>query len=256
LGTIRDVRLRPTLALVPLVAALMGCASEGTRSTSDRAQTPPTKSIPEVTVEDGPSQASILAPPKRRAAKKKPKIAPLPPPVADPKPSEAISPGAPSDAEVRRELRLALGIKGKGPTGSLTNSAQITADGLAVSPLAAPAAVDAVIRGGNRVAHAPYIYGGGHGRWEDTGYDCSGSVSFALASAGLLNETLDSTRFEKYGDPGPGKWITIYANAGHAFMYVAGLRFDTSGRNGPHGSRWQTASRSVAGFVQRHPPGL
>ncbi len=253
--------MRPPRALLSLLVLvpLAGCASEGTSTSADRGSVPTQTAIPEKTISDGPSQAALAtAKPKARpAAKKRPaKIAPLPPPVADPKRSEAISPGAPSDAEVRRELRLALGIKGNAPVGSLADSAQITRTGLAVSPLDAPAVVDAVIRGGNRVAHAPYIYGGGHGRWEDTGYDCSGSVSFALASAGLINETMDSTRLAQWGAAGPGKWITIYANGGHAFMYVAGLRFDTSGRNGPHGSRWQTAPRSLAGFTVRHPPGL
>ena len=116
--------------------------------------------------------------------------------------------------------------------------------------------VAAVIQAGNQIARTPYKWGGGHGAWADTGYDCSGSVSIALAGAGLLSSPLDYTGFERWGAAGPGRWITVYANSVHAFMVVAGLRFDTSGRSGPLGTRWQPAMRSTAGFVARHPPGL
>ena len=111
-----------------------------------------------------------------------------------------------------------------------------------------------VIAAGNEIATTPYKWGGGHGAWKDSGYDCSGSVSFALAGAGLLEAPLTSGGFMTWGEPGPGRWITIYTNPGHMFMVVAGLRFDTSGANG--GTRWQTASRSTAGLQQRHLPGL
>jgi hypothetical protein len=94
-----------------------------------------------------------------------------------------------------------------------------------------------------------------HGAWRDTGYDCSGSVSFALAGAGLLDRPLASGAFMRWGGDGAGNWITILANEGHIFMVVAGLRFDTSGR-GRAGTRWQEAPRSTAGFAVRHPPGL
>jgi hypothetical protein len=129
-------------------------------------------------------------------------------------------------------------------------------DGTAVAPLSAPAVVAAVIQGGNEIARTPYKWGGGHGAWADNGYDCSGSVSFALAGAGLLGQPLTSGALMKWGAPGPGRWITVYANGGHTFMVVAGLRFDTSGRSGPVGTRWQPALRSTAGFVARHPAGL
>jgi len=185
--------------------------------------------------------------------------APLPPPVPDPPrpkpPSTSAAPasGAPSDAEVRRELAQALGVKA---SANLIDVAELTPSGLAAAPPAAPDAVDAVIRAGNRVAHAPYVYGGGHGRFIDTAYDCSGSISFALASAHLVDTTMGSSSLARWGRPGRGKWITIYANAGHAFMVVAGLRFDTSGRAEPRGSRWQPVLRSVSGFTVRHPAGL
>jgi hypothetical protein len=115
--------------------------------------------------------------------------------------------------------------------------------------------VATVIAAGNEIATKPYKWGGGHGAWKDSGYDCSGSVSFALAGAGLLDSPLTSGGLMRYGKPGPGRWITIYANNGHTFMVVAGLRFDTSGAQG--GTRWQPPDgRSYAGFTARHPPGL
>ena len=153
----------------------------------------------------------------------------------------------PTDAEIRRELAAA-----NIPAGA---RAALRPDGTAIAPLEAPELIREVIDAGNRIARAPYVYGGGHRTFVDTAYDCSGSVSFALAAAGLLNEPLDSTAFEHWGKPGPGRWITIYANAGHAWMTVAGMRFDTSG-HGPGGSRWTGASRGTGGFVVRHPVGL
>jgi cell wall-associated NlpC family hydrolase len=170
--------------------------------------------------------------------------------------SSSGGPTAPSDAEVRRELNSFRHFLASAPGVPVGAAASVQADGSAVAPVDAPSVVAAVIQAGNAIAKTPYKWGGGHGRWADTGYDCSGSVSFALAGAGLLASPLDSTGFESWGASGPGRWITVYANAGHAFMVVAGLRFDTSGRGGPRGTRWQPAQRSVAGFVARHPPGL
>jgi hypothetical protein len=112
-----------------------------------------------------------------------------------------------------------------------------------------------MIEAGNVIARSPYIWGGGHGKWIDKGYDCSGSVSFVLAAAGYLDGPLDSGHLANWGEPGPGRWVTIYANAGHVFMEVAGIRFDTSGQ-AVTGSRWQNTGRSTAGFAVRHPPGL
>ena len=163
---------------------------------------------------------------------------------------------APTDAEVARDLEEAFGTKGR----RIVDAAGLTAGGLATVPPSAPARVADVINAANQVARKPYVYGGGHGRlagetFVDSAYDCSGSVSFALAAAGLIDSPMDSTALARFGRPGPGRWVTIYANAGHAFMTVAGLRFDTSGR-AEGGSRWQAASRTVSGFTARHPPGL
>jgi len=135
-------------------------------------------------------------------------------------------------------------------------TATITPDGLATAPASAPDAVKAMIAAANRIATLPYRYGGGHKSFDDTAYDCSGSVSYALHGASLLDTTLDSTMLESYGAAGTGTWVTIYANADHTFMVVAGIRFDTSGQK-QAGTRWQpAAARSYAGFVVRHPAGL
>jgi hypothetical protein len=133
--------------------------------------------------------------------------------------------------------------------------ATLTADGLAVPPAGAPEVVKRIIAAGNEIAHKPYRYGGGHGRWNDTGYDCSGSVSYALHGGGLLRSPMPSGSFTSWGEAGPGRWVTIYANSGHMYMVVAGLRFDTSGRSRT-GSRWQRDMRSARGYTVRHPEGL
>jgi Putative peptidoglycan binding domain len=117
-----------------------------------------------------------------------------------------------------------------------------------------PLVVRRVIAAGNRIAHTPYKFGGGHGSFSDSGYDCSGSVSYALHGGGLLSIPKDSSEFMSWGAPGKGRYITIYANPGHAYMVVHGRRYDTTGASG--GSRWQWEQRSSAGYTVRHPPGL
>ncbi|CAB4934668.1 unannotated protein [freshwater metagenome] len=133
--------------------------------------------------------------------------------------------------------------------------AQLAADGTAIAPENAPDEVKQIIAAGNKIAKKPYLWGGGHGRWEDSGYDCSGSVSYALRGAGLMKSPLASYDFFDWGKSGAGQWVTIYTNSGHMYMVVAGLRFDTSGR-GPKGSRWQKAMRENSGYKVRHPAGL
>jgi cell wall-associated NlpC family hydrolase len=131
----------------------------------------------------------------------------------------------------------------------------VTAEGFAVPPRSAPAVVKKVIAAGNEIAPTPYKWGGGHARWDDNGYDCSGSVSYALHGAGLLDSPLVSGDLARWGERGPGRWITIYANADHVYMIVAGMRFDTSARSRT-GSRWTMEERSSAGFSVTHPDGL
>jgi hypothetical protein len=128
-------------------------------------------------------------------------------------------------------------------------------NGIALPPLEAPEEVKQIIEAGNIIARSPYKWGGGHGKWLDNGYDCSGSVSFALAAAGLLEGPMASGPLMSWGEPGKGKWVTIYAHSGHVFMEVAGVLFDTSNAR-VAGSRWGNQMRSTAGFVARHPAGL
>jgi peptidoglycan hydrolase CwlO-like protein len=127
--------------------------------------------------------------------------------------------------------------------------------GMVQPPPGAPAAVAQVIAAGNAIATLPYIYGGGHASFHADGYDCSGSVSYALAAAGLVTSPMVSGQFETWGDPGPGSWITIYANAEHVWMEVADWRFDTVAL-AAGGTRWSRGGGEFPGFVVRHPPGL
>jgi peptidoglycan hydrolase CwlO-like protein len=144
------------------------------------------------------------------------------------------------------------------PTGTpapLTpgQSAEYISESQASVPSAAPPAVQAAIEAANSIATTPYIWGGGHGSFESSGYDCSGAVSFALHGGGFLESPLDSTGLETWGEPGPGQWITVYANAEHAWMIIAGLAFDTVGGPGP---RWHPELvDSPEGFIARHPAG-
>jgi hypothetical protein len=144
-------------------------------------------------------------------------------------------------------------------SGTSTGKATMSSDGrTAVAPSDAPQEVVDAIAAANRITSKPYRYGGGHGKWEDSGYDCSGAVSYALHGGGLLNKPLDSTGFESWGLAGKGAWITVYANSGHAYTVIAGLRFDTSsgGDNNGSGPRWRSKSRSSSGYVARHPNGF
>jgi cell wall-associated NlpC family hydrolase len=127
--------------------------------------------------------------------------------------------------------------------------------GRAIAPIDAPPAVRAVIAAANRIRTKPYIWGGGHGRWWDRGYDCSGAVSYALHGGNLIESPMPSGPMMSWGSPGRGRWITIYANAGHAYAVIAGLRWDTSGDTSGTGPRWHPNMVSSRGFVARHPPG-
>jgi cell wall-associated NlpC family hydrolase len=141
------------------------------------------------------------------------------------------------------------------PAPAPTGKARLLRDGTAVAPADAPPEVKAVIAAGNEIASKPYRYGGGHGRWKDSGYDCSGSVSYALHGGNFVDTQLDSSSLMSWGTAGKGRWITVYAHGGHTYMVVAGLRFDTSGAR-QSGSRWQTAKRSASGYTVRHPDGF
>ena len=129
--------------------------------------------------------------------------------------------------------------------------------GRAIAPLNAPAMVKRVIAAANHIRATPYVWGGGHGSFISTGYDCSGAVSYALHGGKLLSTPLTSGSLESFGEEGPGRWITIYANAAHTYMVVAGLRFDTAGDESGTGPRWHptTAAAATGSYVVRHPVG-
>jgi cell wall-associated NlpC family hydrolase len=151
-------------------------------------------------------------------------------------------------AALRRAASGATSNLQIGPPGK----ARLRADGTATAPADAPPAIKAVIAAGNRIASLPYVWGGGHQSWRASGYDCSGSVSFALHGGGLLHTPEDSGELMSYSASGHGRWITIYSNPGHVYMVVAGLRYDTSGASP---SRWQSDMRSGGGYTIRHPRG-
>jgi hypothetical protein len=133
--------------------------------------------------------------------------------------------------------------------------------GVAYAPSYAPIQVQRAIWAGNRIRRKPYIYGGGHGSFNDVGYDCSGSVSYVLHAAGLVDTPMDSSEFMSWGHNGLGRWITVYSNPGHAFVQIAGVRFDTSAEADPHpapgsGPHWRPLFPHPGGSVERHPGGF
>jgi cell wall-associated NlpC family hydrolase len=166
----------------------------------------------------------------------------------------------------RREARrmrsqVARGVKVFQPAPETTRApsgakATLNSDGTANAPASAPAEVKGAIAAANRIVGKPYKYGGGHGRWEDSGYDCSGAMSYALHGGGLLNRQLTSGDFMSWGRSGKGSWITVYANSGHGYLVIAGLRFDTGWHGGGQGPRWSDVMRPSDGYVIRHPRGL
>jgi hypothetical protein len=168
----------------------------------------------------------------------------------------------PSDARLIRRLATRAGAQESSggstytaPPPNATGKATLQPDGTAVAPASAPQRVKDVIAAANEIIDKPYRYGGGHGSFQDSGYDCSGTVSYALHGAGLIRRPMDSSELAGYGSRGRGQWITVYGNSGHAFAVIAGLRLDTSGSGG-RGPRWHTDLRSGDGYAVRHPSGL
>ncbi len=159
--------------------------------------------------------------------------------------------GLEADGIVGPATWKALGIRGRHPV--LKRAHLKRGSSRRPSRSARPSAIARAIAAGDRIATAPYRYGGGHGSFTDSGYDCSGSVSYVLHAIGRLGVPRDSSGFMSYGDAGPGRWITIYANPGHAYMTIGGRRFDTSA---PGNTRWTNQPRPAAGYTVRHPPGL
>jgi cell wall-associated NlpC family hydrolase len=240
------VRARAITVLGVAALAAAGCGqSSGHASTSTSTAASSTVALPQ-------GHPQVVQPVAGASAKIDPASAPTSAGVSvAPAGATAALPKPLSEADIRRELAQS------GMTAS-TTQATLAPDGLAVAPIDAPASVQAVIAAGNQIAHLPYRYGGGHMTYEDTAYDCSGSISYVFAAAHLLDHTVASGALENWGQPGPGKWITVFANAGHTFMYVAGLRFDTVAL-AETGSRWSDRAANepdLKTFSVRHPPGL
>jgi len=176
--------------------------------------------------------------------------------------AEIVAAGAPTDAEVRHELAQMQAVERSArqsqqqklipePGGS-----SIGGNGTIPIPANVPEVVQKVVAGANAIADFPYVFGGGHASFVDNAYDCSGSVSYALAAGGLLSTPETSGELESWGAAGPGRYITVLANAGHTYMYVDGVLYDTAGRSGVYSSRWLVGSVDNTGFVARHWPGL
>ncbi len=158
--------------------------------------------------------------------------------------------GLTADGVVGPATWAALGVRGRRPVlkrGRLRRGSS-TGGGI-------PIRVQRAIRAANRIARKPYRYGGGHRSFRDSGYDCSGTVSYVLHAASALDAPLASGGLARWGSPGPGRWITVYAHGGHTFMVIRGRRFDSSALRS-HGTRWTSEMRSTAGYTVRHPPGL
>jgi cell wall-associated NlpC family hydrolase len=244
------VRRGLIVGVLALAAALAGCGAEREQAAS----------APRAVVKSAAHAEQQQQPP---LPKPRPKVVePVAGRLSDPAPKEdTASSGAvaPEDNAAKPVGPASAATRGRGDAPSAinggTHSATALDNGVALPPLEAPAEVLKIIEAGNAIARTPYKWGGGHGRFLDTGYDCSGSVSFALYAAGLIAGPRDSSGLMHWGSPGKGKWVTIYANPGHVFMEVAGIRFDTSGAKRT-GSRWQNDLRGGAGYVARHPSGL
>jgi cell wall-associated NlpC family hydrolase len=168
----------------------------------------------------------------------------------------------PSDARLITRLAARAGAQESSggstysaPPPNATGKATLQSDGTAVAPASAPQRVKDVIAAANQIVTKPYRYGGGHGSFNDSGYDCSGAVSYAMHGGAFVSQPLDSTGFMSWAHAGAGTWITTYANSGHVYAMIAGLRWDTSGSGG-QGPRWHSDTRSASGYTVRHPRGF
>ncbi|MFN2622073.1 MAG: hypothetical protein ABR611_04430 [Chthoniobacterales bacterium] len=149
-------------------------------------------------------------------------------------------------------------VEQRGDRPTVSGSRAVLRGGIAYAPSRAPQSVKNAIWAANTLRRKPYVWGGGHGTFYDGGYDCSGTVSFALHGAGVLNSPLPSSDLMRFGERGRGRWMTIYSRSGHTFAVIAGLRLDTTdlGRGGDVGPRWYDYSRDTSGYVARHPMGM
>lgn len=165
-------------------------------------------------------------------------------------PASAGSNGArePVPPELRKEMQAIT----YGPEG---RAALLLGDS-AIAPFGAPPEIQGAISAANQISDQPYVWGGGHASFRSRGYDCSGAVSYALAGGGLINRPATSGELMRWGSPGRGRWLTVYANAGHTYAVIAGLRWDTAGNARGEGPRWHPAPSYPSGYVARHIPGL
>ncbi len=245
-----------TLTTICAIAAT--CFTAGAQTALAKSANPGGASAPGVnTAASGGAVAGANAP-KRKSAKKPAKKA-----KPKPKPVVVVQQQAPTSASAAttggQQYTAPTTPPPAGEPTVAGSVAKVLPDGQAEAPLNAPRAVQEVIWTANKIVGLPYLWGGGHQSWNSPGgYDCSGTVSYALHGAGLLNAPLVSGDFMNWGAPGNGQWISIEANDGHVYMYVAGIRLDTSAVNDPQpdGPRWRPLARSNAGFTTVHPVGL
>lgn len=175
---------------------------------------------------------------------------------------QIVAAGAPSDAEVKHELAQMQAVERSAKQAQkqrltpVKGGNSVGGNGTIPIPTNVPEVVQRVVAGANAITDFPYVFGGGHASFVDNAYDCSGSVSYALAAGGLLSAPETSGELESWGAAGPGRYITVYATAGHTYMYVDGVLYDTAGRSGVYASRWQVSPTDNSGYVARHWPGL
>jgi cell wall-associated NlpC family hydrolase len=257
----------PAAVALGVALAACGVAAEGAGSPSKSTPGATGRTAAAVGKPAGANSAGArveVADPKEAESYPAPASAQHAPAAAPTKAGETIvAAGALSDAEVRRELaetqaaqRRAASERKRTVLKPVPGGQSIGGDGTLPIPAGIPETVQKVIAGANEIANFPYVFGGGHGSFVDDAYDCSGSVSYALAAGGLLSLPETSGELERWGKPGPGRYITVFANAGHTYMYVDGILYDTAGRSGVYASRWLVGSTDNTGYVARHWPGL
>jgi cell wall-associated NlpC family hydrolase len=256
------------LATVGLAAVLVGCGQSSTAVVEEPVK-PRARSRIAEEQPPRPKHLDVATPAQEAAATKREASVPKAPPPAPeptPEPEGAPPPGSlpaasagtngsytPPPPSKRKKItpRVIERMEQQEAEGRA-----VLLSGIALAPPSAPERIKAAISAANIIVGRPYIWGGGHASWYSYGYDCSGAVSFALGGGGFLTAPLDSTQLESWGAPGPGRWMTVYANDTHAYAVIAGLRWDTVGDAHGSGPRWHAALPYVEGFVARHPPGL
>ncbi len=259
---VRGLRLNLCAACALLAAgALFGCGQAGSTSTLAEAPAPGGNRIREEKPPHPQPPYDVI----RRSSEQPPTPSP-PEPKPEPE-TEAKSSGAssipPASAGTNGSFVPPKSADGKTITPrsmarlepQAVGPSAVLLSGIALAPPSAPEAIKAAITAANTIVGRPYVWGGGHASWYSRGYDCSGAVSYALGGGGFLAAPLNSGQLQSWGEPGPGRWLTVYANAGHAYAVIAGLRWDTVGDARGSGPRWHPAVAYPEGFVARHPPG-